>query len=212
MNDADQPLWARRGNEYGLALATVDNVDDPRSLGRIKVKFELKRDGNGNAIVSDWLQCASPFAGGDYGMFFQPQPGASALVAFSGSDPARAYIIGFLWNGKLRPPVEKAQQKDVRVIKTKGGKKITIDDSEAGGVRITDEKGNELQIDSENNGINIKCNGGTKISLSNDGGVSIQSNSDVSISALGRMSIKAENISIEAESAMTLRAPNISLN
>jgi uncharacterized protein involved in type VI secretion and phage assembly len=212
MTEFDALLWEPRGNDFGVALATVDETNDPRGLGRIRVRFELKRDGEGHQVRSDWLQVASPFAGGQYGMFFLPQKGASALVAFSGSDPACAYVIGFLWNGQLKPPVEREQQADVRVIKTKNGKQITIDDSEGGGIKIIDEKNNVVHIDSEKNQIEMRCSGGTYVNLSNDGGVSVKATGNVSIQATGLLSIGAEDVSIEAKSRMTLKAMDISLN
>jgi uncharacterized protein involved in type VI secretion and phage assembly len=208
-------LWQPRENDFGVALATVIDTNDVDGLGRIKVAFELKRDGEGNRIQSDWLQIMSPFAGAGYGMFFLPERGASALVAFSGSDPSRAYVIGFLWNGKLKPPVDEADPQDVRVIQTKNGeksKKIIMSDSDDGKIEIIDENKNVLRIDSANNKIEIVCGGSVLITSTGDGGIDIDSRGKVLISAVGQLRIVAESISLEAESNLTMKAPEISQN
>lgn len=187
-------FWQPRGNDFGLALATVVDTDDPRGLGRVKVEFELKRDPEGNKVQSDWLQFASPYAGAEIGMFFLPAAGGSALVAFSGSDPGQAYVIGFVWDGRSKPPVQADKQKDVRVIYTKNHK-ITIDDSGRGAIEIAGQDGNSISIDSEGNKMEIKCSG------------------DISISADKKLSIKAGEISVEATGNMELKSDaNMSLN
>lgn len=203
-------LWEPSGDEYGMALATVVDTNDKDALGRIKVEYLLKQDKHGNKIQSDWVQFVSPFAGKGHGMFFLPDVGTRALVAFSGSDPARAYVIGFLWDGKLEPPVEQAMRQNRRVIQTKMGKKIVIDDSEEGYVEVTDGNGNTIKIDSSSKKIEIESGGGVSIVSSGGGAVEISCDGRLSMSTEGQLSIRAAEITIEAESSMSLRAANLS--
>jgi uncharacterized protein involved in type VI secretion and phage assembly len=160
----------------GVTLATVSNTNDEQNLGRIKVTFSLK----GKQIQSDWVQMMSFFAGASSGAFFMPQVGDSALVAFADGDPSKPYVLGFLWNGQQKPPVATAQQQQTtRVIKTKGGKTITFDDSDQGKISIVDEKNNQVVIDTANN----------KISLVSQG--------DISISAVGNVNIKGAQVVVQ---------------
>ncbi|MES2039940.1 MAG: phage baseplate assembly protein V [Pseudomonadota bacterium] len=160
----------------GVALATVSNTRDEQNLGRIKVKFSLK----GAQIESDWVQIMSFFAGTSSGAFFLPQVGDSALVAFADGDPSKPYVLGFLWNGQQKPPVANVeQQQTIRVIKTKGGKTITFDDSDQGKISIVDNKNNQILIDTSAN----------KISLISQG--------DISISAVGSINIKGAQVVVQ---------------
>lgn len=159
----------------GVTLGTVSNTKDDKGLGRVKVNFILK----GQEIESGWLQVMSFFAGPGYGAFFLPQPGDSALLAFADGDASQAYVLGFLWNGVQKPPLETAQQQDVRVIKTKGGKTIALDDSEKENITITDSKNNRIVIDTANN----------KISISSEG--------DFAISAKGTLTISGAQVVVQ---------------
>ncbi|MDB5768099.1 MAG: VgrG protein [Collimonas fungivorans] len=159
----------------GVTLGTVSNTKDDKGLGRVKVNFILK----GQEIESGWLQVMSFFAGPGYGAFFLPQPGDSALLAFADGDASQAYVLGFMWNGVQKPPLEVAQQQDVRVIKTKGGKTITLDDSEKENITITDSKNNRIVIDTANN----------KISISSEG--------DFAISAKGTLTISGAQVVVQ---------------
>lgn len=203
-------LWEPRGSDYGMALATVVDTNDKDALGRIKVEYLLKQDTHGNAVQSDWVQFVSPFAGKEHGMFFLPDVGTRALVAFSGSDPARAYVIGFLWDGKLAPPLAQTERQSKRVIQTKKGKKILLDDSEQGSIEVVDEGGNSIKIDSSAKRIEIKAGGGVSIVSTGGGAVEVSCDGDLSMTTEGKLSIHAAEITIEAESSMSLRAANLS--
>ncbi|RDU97342.1 Rhs element Vgr protein [Trinickia dinghuensis] len=204
-------IWKPSGDEYGMALATVIDTDDQDGLGRIKVEYLLKLDGEGKRIQSDWLQFVSPFAGEGYGMFFLPERGARALVAYSGSNPARAYVVGFLWDGEKTPPVERESRANVRVIRTKQGKQIEIDDSENGKIEIRDDKDNLFRINTSDGTVEIACSGGVSINVK-DGkaSVAVTREGSLSIDAPGGLKFTGANISLKADTRITLSAPELS--
>lgn len=138
----------------GLSLATITQAVDPKGQGRVKVRFL----GEGQ-IESDWMPLMSGFAGPGYGEFFLPRAGNLALVGFVDADPNQPYVLGFLWNGGINPPVEKEQQADMRVIRTPGGKLLRLDDSASGGISITDEKENRVVIDTAGNAVSVESKG-----------------------------------------------------
>jgi len=166
---------ANSGLSLGVTLATVSDTNDDKGLGRVKVKFSL----TGKLIESDWVQIVSFCAGPDYGAFFLPQSGDTALLAFADGNPSKPYVLGFLWNGAQKSPVEAARQQDVRVIKTKLGKTILFDDSSAGKITIIDDQKNQIEIDTGKNQINIISQG------------------DVSISAKGKVTISGAQVLIQ---------------
>lgn len=156
----------------GVTLAQVCDTKDPKGMGRIKVSFNVA----GQSLESDWVPVMSLFAGPDTGAFFLPAVGDSALVAFGDGDPNQPYVLGFLWNGKLNPPVEQAKQQDVRVIRTKKGKVLTFNDSNSGELTLSDEKGNTIRIDTAGNSIAVDSQG------------------DVTITAKGKVTIKGASV------------------
>lgn len=161
----------------GVTPGTVSDTQDPAGLGRIRVEFILK----GTKIESDWLQIMSFYAGPGYGAFFLPQKGDAVLLGFANGDASRAYVLGFLWNGAQKPPVEKAKQQDVRVIQTKSGKTIMFDDSQQGkgSIVIVDNNKNRIEINAANN----------KITLSSEG--------DLDISAKGNVTIRGAQVTVQ---------------
>ncbi|MBI3284918.1 MAG: Rhs element Vgr protein [Burkholderiales bacterium] len=163
------------GISHGVTLGTVSNTKDEKGLGRVKVIFSL----TGQQIESDWIQIMSFFAGAESGAFFLPQTGDSALLAFADGNPSKPYVLGFLWNGVQKPPVDAARQQEVRVIKTKLGKTILLDDSSAGKITIVDNKKNQIEIDTANN----------KISISSQG--------DLAIAAKGKISISGAQVLVQ---------------
>ncbi|MFC5475562.1 phage baseplate assembly protein V [Paraherbaspirillum soli] len=163
------------GLALGVTIGTVADTRDKEGLGRVKVRFVLK----GQDIESDWLQIVSCSAGPGYGAFFLPQAGDSALLAFADGDASKAYVLGFMWNGQQKPPLEKSQQQDVRVIKSRGGKTIMLDDSDRGNITIVDQRNNRIVIDTASD----------KISISSEG--------DLEISAKGRLTISGAKVIIQ---------------
>lgn len=162
----------------GVLMAEVSKTDDPKGLGRITVKFQVK----GTLVESDWLQVMSFYGGADYGAFFLPQPGESVLVAFVQGNLSQPVVLGSLWNGGIKPPVPTTEkQQDVRIIKTKGGKQLIFDDSKSGQLTLIDEKKNTVTIDTANNRISIESKG------------------DLSITAAGQLTLKGKSVTIQNE-------------
>ncbi|CAB5669491.1 Uncharacterized protein conserved in bacteria [Delftia tsuruhatensis] len=192
----------------GVTLGAVSNTEDPKGLGRVRLRLKLK----GREIETDWAQIASFMAGPDCGGFFLPQPGDTALVAFADGDPSQPYVVGFLWNGAQKPPVPQNQQQDIRVIRTRQGKTVRIDDSPQGGISIVDEKGNEVLIDSA----------GNRIAITSKGDLSITATGQLTMEAAGvtlkntagsvKAQLTAESMQLQGGMNMKLQASMIDLN
>jgi uncharacterized protein involved in type VI secretion and phage assembly len=178
-----------------LELAQVHSVDDPLGLGRVQVKYadrvttskqvSAQEIEAAAALLSDWLLVASPFAGNAFGMFSLPEQGTPALVAFATEDRTCGYVVGFVWTGASKPPVEGLEtQKKVWVIQTSTKKTIRLDDSDAASIEITDEKGNSVKIDTQAN----------EISLISKGDLSIKAEGNITISGKGKIAISSQEI------------------
>ena len=142
---------ATRVYEPLIALDTDNN--DPSKLGRVKIKIPVLSD----ADTSWWAPIVMLGAGKNRGWFFIPEPNDEVLVLFEHGDLNRPLVIGALWNGKDKAPDKNPGGNPRRVIKSRGGSKITFDDEKealviedgTGKGKITfDAKANKITIES----------------------------------------------------------------
>jgi uncharacterized protein involved in type VI secretion and phage assembly len=141
------------GRVYGVVVGIVTNLDDPDSLGRVKVKYPWLKDDS----ESPWARLMSFMAGNDMGGVFRPQVNDEVLVLFEHGDVRFPYVIGALWNGKDAMPSERGTDSDnnVRMIKSRSGHKVLLDDTSGSEkVTVTDKAGNTIELSSS--GIVIK--------------------------------------------------------
>jgi phage baseplate assembly protein V len=135
---------------YGVEEGQVTSVAHGLSKeGRLMVK--LLRHG-----VEVECRMSNAYAGNGYGFYFVPQVGDEVLVAFTQGDMRLPMIIGGLYNGEDKPPVEDPQ---LRCIKTPSGHQLIFADApgnsgNTGGVVIQDAYGNTITM--SNGKITIK--------------------------------------------------------
>ncbi|MDB9540224.1 phage baseplate assembly protein V [Anabaenopsis tanganyikae CS-531] len=165
---------------YGVTIGVVTNIKDPDGVGRIKVKFPWLSDEDESA----WARVMTPMAGEDRGFYFLPEVDDEVLVAFEHGDIAFPYILGSLWNGKDKPPLENDDgENNIRMIKSRSGHKIVLDDTEDKEKIIIEDKSgkNIITIDCEKNSL------------------SVQIEEDINIEAKGKITIKSTDKDIAIE-------------
>ncbi len=127
------------GKQYGVTIGIVTNVEDPDTLGRVKVKFPALPNGP----ESSWVRVVQPAAGAGRGFYWLPHVEDEVLVAFEGGDVNHPYVLGSLWNGKDKP-MKGAYAKDntTVMIQTKSGHQIILDDKKGDeNIVIADKSG-----------------------------------------------------------------------
>jgi uncharacterized protein involved in type VI secretion and phage assembly len=187
-----------RLNFEGLVIGVVTDTNDPDKRGRVKVKFPTLADQQ-----SDWARVVSVGAGNGRGIEFLPEVNDEVLVGFEHGDVRAAYVIGGLWNGKDQPPKAPAEivkngKIEQRVIKSRSGHIITLDDSDsAPSITIEDKSGNVIKLDSKKNELTINVKGDGTISA--DGNLTIQ--------AKGKVNIKSQQaLAIEGSTGLDLKS------
>lgn len=205
----DRGLWSmlqetrpQRVGVQGMVIGVVTNNKDPDELGRVRVKFPWLSDDDESA----WARVVSPMAGGGRGLFYLPEVDDEVLVGFEHGDIHRPFIIGALWNGKDKPPIKASQavggdgKVNKRVLKSRSGHTITLDDT-AGGEEITivDKTGsNKIVFHSPDNSLQIKVQGDLtieaqgKLTLKGMNGVEMKSETDLSIKGETGVDISSE--------------------
>lgn len=180
------------GRVAGVATATVTRNDDEMGLGRVKLNLPWR----GSDYETDWVRIVTPMGGGDRGLFLLPEVGDEVLVAFDRDDVRYPYVLGALWSDKDKPPEKNSGKKnDVRVLKSRKGHLIKLDDGQKGLILIQLSDGKKVEIDDD--GIRID-DGGNKVTLEAKAGT-------VTIEAQQSLTLKAPQIKIEASASLDLK-------
>jgi len=142
----------RGGFMRGVVVGIVTDVDDPTSMGCVRVKYPSL----GNSISSGWVPVCTLLAGKDRGAWFMPEPDDEVLVAFDNGQFSTPYVVGRLWNGKDKPPETETKN---RVLKTPGGHELRFEDK-SGAKKIVVKTDGGLQITMDDTTQSIEIKGG----------------------------------------------------
>lgn len=178
------------GHWYGVYPAVVTDIKDPDGIGRVKITLPWAPD-TASDRYDVWARLATMMAGKNRGSWFVPDVDDEVLVVFEGGDVRRPYVIGGLWNGKDKPPqtMDGAGRNFKKVLRSRNGVKITLDDSE----------GTEQFI--------AETPGGQKITLK-DGPGSIE----IADSNGNSLKMEASGITLTTSASLTLNASTVTIN
>src|SRR4051794_5974726 len=112
---------------YGVYTALVVDLQDPDGQGRVKIRLPWSPD-TGSASYELWARVAVLMAGSNRGTWFIPDVDDEVLVAFEAGNPRRPYVVGALWNGSDSPPESMDSDNTRKVIRSRNGVKITLED------------------------------------------------------------------------------------
>lgn len=159
-------------------LAVVADINDPLNHNRVQVRL-VGFDDCTDQDAPLWARVVCPFAGNNRGAFLIPDVGDEVLVVFQNGDPSYPLVIGGLWNGNSTSPENiQGGQNRYKVIRSKNGVKLTLDDQQGqetfiaetpGGQKVTlkdgpgtitieDANGNSIKLDSSGITINAAAN------------------------------------------------------
>lgn len=211
----------RHAHMSGVVIGVVTNNQDPDELGRVRVKFPWLAENDESA----WARIAAPMAGDGRGFFILPEVDDEVLVAFEHGDIHRPFIVGALWNGRDKTPLQASRavggdgKVNQRIWKSRAGHTILLDDS-AGGEEITivDKTGNnKIIFHSPDNSMQIKVQGDltieaqgkitlkamTGVDMSSQADFSIQANAGVDVSSQTQLTLSGQASAELSSSAMT---------
>jgi uncharacterized protein involved in type VI secretion and phage assembly len=131
-----------KGRFYGKYEGVVTDNADPLEIGRVRARVPAVL---GEQTETGWaLPCAPAGGGRDRGFLFLPEPGDTVWIEFAAGDPSRPIWAGTFWGA----PESTGQDGDLgeatgsevptsegdragpgrRILKTKAGHRIVIDD------------------------------------------------------------------------------------
>lgn len=186
---------------YGVFAGLVESNDDPEREGRVKVRFPWLDD----ATTSDWCRVVQPYAGDGFGSTFVPELGTEVLVAFVHGDMNEPVVIGGLYNGKDKPPAHHdGTRQDVKMLKTKAGHAVRLDDSaDARAIELVTAGGHKLVLDDQGKQITITSAGGHTLVL-DDGGKKLElaaagGTGKLTIEASGKITLQGTIVTVSAQ-------------
>jgi uncharacterized protein involved in type VI secretion and phage assembly len=155
---------------YGVVEAiVVENEGDDE--GRIKVKFPWF-DGSS---VTDWCRVSQLYAGGGYGSVFVPEKDDEVLVAFVHGDMRFPIVLGGLYNGVDKPPTARTEGRDQKIIRTKHGHEILLDDTQGkAAVRVKSAAGHVFEMDDEGKAVRITAAEGGSVTVTAQGDITLK--------------------------------------
>lgn len=145
-------LSRTRGRFYGKYRGKVADVDEKTLRIKATVPAVL------GSSTTGWCLPCVPYAGPQVGMAFLPEVGSAVWIEFEEGDVSLPIWAGCYWNDNEQPPEAKAA---VKVIVTKGGNRILLDDDQKS-ITISDDNGNEIVLDS--NGLKL-AQGSKKVEI-----------------------------------------------
>lgn len=156
---------------YGVFPALVTDIKDPDGQGRVKISLPWSPDTD-SARYEAWARLATLMGGNNRGSWFVPDVNDEVLIAFEAGNARRPYVVGALWNGVDKPPetMDGGGRNDKKVLRSRNGVKITLDDADGqekmiletpGGQKITlkDGPGAIEIVDSSGNSVKLETSG-----------------------------------------------------
>lgn len=143
--------------------AIVTDNHDPKGLGRIRVKFNWQKG------ATPWIRLHQPHGGVDKGFYFIPEINEEVWVDFEGGNPEAPYATGCAYNGNAKTNYGD-QMNNIKVIKTRSGHTIRLDDTnDHENIVISDKGGNTIIMDTHGQNISISAPENIKITARNIG-------------------------------------------
>jgi uncharacterized protein involved in type VI secretion and phage assembly len=177
----------------GLVIGIVTDNQDPEGWGRVKVKYPWLSGDH----ASDWARVVVPGGGAERGIQFLPEVNDEVLVGFELGDVHYPYVLGGLWNGQDAPPKKSNQvvnggKVQQRIIRSRAGHVITLDDSDGGGgITVQDRNGNKVVFESGTNALTIEV----------QGNVTVKAQGNLTLEAQGQVEMKGMGIKIDGGAA-----------
>ena len=210
------PLYA--ASDAQSELAEVIDLDDPRHLGRVRVRYYWPVVKPSEAETG-WLRVSTPYSGDGKGQLFTPEKGSQVLVGYEHGLAEFPVVLGNLFHPQNAQSAKyTTAQNHLKGLQTAGGNKFVMADT-AGAQTIlisnANNKGTAIQVSFKGDGsINITTNGpinltaGGDITLEAAKNIMLRAGEDITIAAQKNVSIAARegSIAVKAQKELLLTA------
>jgi hypothetical protein len=204
----------------GIYYALVTQNDDASGPGgRIKVRFPWMPEGDRDQSHDAHLSV--PMIGKEFGTYTVPEINDTVFVVFRAGDIRFPIVIGGMWNEVDEPPETNANGKnDFRLLKSRCGHRMILDDSDKTKVVVTDYKNtNSMTIGEYDEG----GSGENTYAAQLPGGINSQPEKGLSVAALeggariniwcpsGTLKIEAKDVELTATLDAEVKANTVTV-
>ena len=110
-------------------LAEVIDLDDPRHLGRVRVRYQWPVAKPADA-ESGWLRVTAPYSGDGKGHMFTPEAGSQVLVSYEHGRPEFPVVVGNLFHPQNKQGAKYTTEGNhLKGLQTAGGNKFVMNDT-----------------------------------------------------------------------------------
>ena len=205
---------AERDWTAGLVIGLVTNIQDPESLGRVRVQFPTL----GDNIEGIWARVALPGAGPDAGFSFMPQIDDEVVVGFEHGDTRRPVVLGALHNAVDKPHANMRGQQDGGSLVVYGRqdaeidlqKQLVIHAKDAMTVKIDGGGSGQGDIKHESAGA-FELEAGTTMKIESTGELTIKSSAGITVDATGTLTLKGAMVDISASGTVNVKGAMINI-
>ena len=159
----------------GVYSASVLDNRDREGQARVMVRVP------GIAETGIWARLATMMAGRDRGTLFVPDVGDEVLVAFERGDMRFPCVLGSLWNGKDKPPDSGGDIASTKMIRSRSGVTLRIDDK-ASSLVIETTAGQRITLQDGPGTVRVEDQNGNSITLA-PAGITVTAGTKVTVNA-----------------------------
>ncbi len=192
---------AKRKPVLGLHVARVVDLNDPESLGRIKISYPWL-----DSQQTAWVRLMVPHAGKDRGWYALPELDDEVLIGYEHGNTDHPVVLGCLYN-KENSPMQEAvsSDNDIKMFMTRSGNKIVFNDKDGSEqILISQKEGkNQIVLDISGPSISITTEGDISIKGNN---LAVEAQEGITMKASSDVKIEGANIEIKAQGNITSEA------
>jgi len=198
----------------GVTVGEVTNINDPKTIGRVKVRFP----GLSASEESAWARIAVLGGGANRGNVFIPEVGDEVLVAFEGGDTRTPVVVGGLYGNKSTIPAPDIENGLVqkRQITSRLGNTLSMLDGTTPATQAIELvlAGGQFSIHLGKDKLAMTVPAQTPVSvtagsssfaIANDGGITMQAPT-ISIKADQQVQIQGATVSVVGTGELSLQA------
>lgn len=191
-----------QGLQTGIVKKTYE---DPDNQFRVQVEIPIL----GTEGKSVWARLASFYTGNSIGAYFMPEVNDEVVLGFMNDDPRFPVILGSLYSSSIPSPQTPDEKNTIKTILTQSKLQLKFDD-ENKIISLITPAGNTVVISDKDKSITITDQNSNKIQMNNDG-ISLESQSDLTIKASQSVKIQGASISIEASDSLKSSGGTVSV-
>lgn len=189
-------------------VAIVKENSDPEGLGRIRVQFYWQEP---LGEMTPWIRVLTPHSGAGKGFHFIPEIEEEVLIGFEQNSAERPFVMGSLYNGNANPKEWNTEQNDLKVIKTRSGHTMELNDAEGSEtIKIHDKEGSIITFDTQAKSLFIQATENIEIAAKNikmvaDENIEIQAQGNIQTASEGNTEILSNGTaSLQVQSDVTI--------